>query len=508
MMSTPAQTRLQLIGISKTFPGGVRANNRVSLSVDRGEVYALLGENGAGKTTLMNVLYGLHPADEGEILLDGKPANIHSAREAIHQKVGMVHQHFMLVPTLTVAENIILGMRPLTAFLTDMKTVERDIANVGQRFGLGINPSAIVSSLSVGEQQRVEIVKALYRGAELLILDEPTAVLTPQEATELFATLRGLVAEGLSIIFITHKLNEVMGVADRVSVMRDGRLISTLMVKDTNQAELAMMMVGREVSFTLDKPPVEPGELVLEAKALTVGDRRGRALLGGVSLLVRQGEILGIAGVDGNGQRQLAGAVTGLRKPDSGRILFDGRDVTGHSPRQLALAGLGHIPEDRYTMGLVLDFSIAYNTILQAYRESPFTRWGLLQPRAIASYARRLVQTFDVRTPSVQVKVAHLSGGNQQKIILGREIDRQPKLLVAVQPTRGLDVGATEYIHTQLLAQRQRGAAILLISTDLEEIMALSDRIAVLYEGRIVGEVPGGRANMQKIGQMMAGHDV
>ncbi len=498
--------RLQLVNISKTFPGGVRANEKVSLTVDRGVIHCLLGENGAGKTTLMNILYGLYRADEGEIYLDGKLVNITSPREAIGHHIGMVHQHFMLVPTLTVAENVILGMRPLTAMLTDMKAVEEDIAQVAKRFGMRIQPSALVNDLSVGEQQRVEIVKALYRGVDLLILDEPTAVLTPQETKEFFDTLKKLTEQGLSIIFITHKLHEVMAVADKVSVLRDGHMIATLPIGEANQDILCDMMVGREISFELEKEAVQPGEPILSVEKLGYRDYAGCIRLRDVSLEVRAGEILGIAGVDGNGQRELALAITGLLKPDSGRIILNGKDVTGKSPRACLEAGLGHIPEDRTRMGLVPEYSVAYNFILQRYNDSEFKRSGfLLNMDSIGSFAKKLVQAFDVRTPSVNTSAANLSGGNQQKIILGREIDRMPKLLVAVQPTRGLDIGATEYIHKKLLAQREQGAAVLLISTELEEILALSDRIAVIYEGQIMGILPGDRSLTKTIGLMMAG---
>jgi simple sugar transport system ATP-binding protein len=496
--------RLQLKDITKRFPG-LTANDRISLSVNRGEIHGLLGENGAGKTTLMNVLYGLYHADEGEIILDGRLVRIASPRQAIAHGIGMVHQHFMLVPTLSVAENIILGMRALSAPLTDLKTVEQDIAAVARKYGLKIDPAALVGGLTVGEQQRVEIVKALYRGADLLILDEPTAVLTPQETQELFATLKELTHQGMSIIFITHKLNEVMAVADRVSVLRDGRLIATVPTGQTNQHELAHMMVGREVSLTVNKTALAAGRPALEVEGLTVKDNKGQTLLANVSLHVCCNEILGIAGVDGNGQRELAHAITGLLRPSSGRISLNGREITGQSPHQIMAAGVRYIPEDRLAMGLVPDFSVADNFILKGYDSQPFTRSGLLRPRSVLAHARRLVQAFDVRTRSVHTMVAQLSGGNQQKIVVGRELDAKPALLVAMQPTRGLDVGATEYIHQLLLAQRANGGAILLISTELEEVMELSDRIAVIYEGRIVGELPGGRANVQKIGLMMAG---
>jgi len=505
MPETALPPRLQLVDIYKAFPGGVQANQGISLAVQHGEIHSLLGENGAGKTTLMNIVYGLYQADAGEIYLDGRRVLVNSPHEAIAHKVGMVHQHFMLVPTLTVAENIILGLGKLTSPVGDLRAVAADISAVAQAFGMAIKPAALVKDLSVGEQQRVEIVKALYRGVDLLILDEPTAALTPQETRDLFATLKELTAKGLSIIFITHKMNEVLAVADRVSVLRDGRRIATLPIAQATHDGLAEMMVGREVSFSLERAEVSCGQPVLQVHQLGYRESSGHALLSNVSFEVCAGEILGLAGVDGNGQRQLAQAITGLLKPTTGKIFINAKDVTGQPPRACLEAGLGHIPEDRARMGLVPEYSVAYNFLLQRYNDSEFKRSGFLNPDAIRSFAQRLVKTFDVRTPSVSTRTANLSGGNQQKIILGRELDRNPALLVAVQPTRGLDVGATEYIHKKLLAQRAQGAAILLISTELEEILALSDRIAVIYEGRIMGILPGGRNNTKKIGLMMAG---
>ncbi len=499
--------RLRLVDINKHF-GSLKANDHISLDVMPGEVMCLLGENGAGKTTLMNIAYGLYRADSGHIEIDGSPVTIRSPHEAIRHGVGMVHQHFMLVPPLTVTENVILGTRPLFArrsVLSDMKGIEKEIDAVAVRYGLKVDPAARVADLSVGEQQRVEIIKALYRGVNLLILDEPTAVLTPQETTDLFRTLRTLTVAGLSIIFITHKLNEVMAAADRVTVLRDGRVVGQRPIRETNPHELAEMMVGRDVKMTFDKPPAASGEDMLALDGVTVEGDDGRLLLDDLSLTVRKGEIVGIAGVDGNGQTELALAIAGLARLKSGHVRLAGRDVTGQSPHAIIQAGLRHIPEDRHTEGLVLDFTVADNLVLKRYNQPPFTRSGVLRPGAILEYAARVIKTFDVRTRSVSSKTSELSGGNQQKVVLGREIDQDPVVLIAAQPTRGLDVGATEYIHSALLAQRQRGVAILLISTELEEIMALSDRIAVIYEGRIVGELSGDRANIQKIGLLMAG---
>ncbi|MCC6146615.1 MAG: ABC transporter ATP-binding protein [Anaerolineaceae bacterium] len=497
--------RLQLINISKTFPGGVQANKDVSLDVKRGEIHCLLGENGAGKSTLMSILYGEYHPDSGEIWLNGEKISIPTPKIAIEHGVGMVHQHFMLVPTLSVAENIIMGMKPLASFLWDMKEIEKDIARFAVERGMKINPSALISSLSVGEQQRVEIIKALYRGVDLLILDEPTAVLTPQETHDLFETLHKLAEQDFSIILITHKMNEVMEVADRVSVLRDGRVIGTLPIANVTPAILARMMVGRDVSFNLEKSERAYGEPVLRVQALNLIGDKNRQILKDIALEVCSGEIVGIAGVDGNGQNQLALCITGLMKPTSGHILFDRKEMAGKSPLEFLKTGVGHIPEDRHAMGLVMEDSVADNFMLQRYNDKFFKKLGFLNMTAIMEYAKKLVKFFDVRTNSVKTAAGNLSGGNQQKIIVGREIDRNPKLLVAVQPTRGLDIGATEYIHKQLLQQREKGAALLLISTELEEILALSDRILVMFGGRIVGETSAGRANVDKIGLLMAG---
>jgi len=503
--------RLRLAGISKHF-GPVQANNDISLEVAAGEIHCLLGENGAGKSTLMNILYGLVRPDAGGIFLDGRSVAIHSPHQAIELGIGMVHQHFMLVPTLTVAENVILATRPLLSLrrlresvMWDRRAIERQVGDVVQRYGLKIDPRARVASLSVGEQQRVEIVKALYRGVNLLILDEPTAVLTPQETTDLFKTLRSFAASGLSIILITHKLHEVMAISDRVTVLRDGRVVGRRATRETDMHELAGLMVGRDVHLTVEKTRARPGAPALVIDRLTVVGDDDRRLLDNLSLQVAAGEILGVAGVDGNGQRELALAITGVLRPTSGDIVANEQSLIGRTPRQIADAGVRHIPEDRQQMGLILEFPVADNFVLKTFDRAPYTVRGLLQPSAITAYAQTLIERFDVRTPSPALPVANLSGGNQQKVVLGRELDSQPRVLVAAQPTRGLDVGATEYVHKALLAQRDAGGAILLISTELEEVLALSDRIVVLYEGRIVGEVSGDRANAQQIGLMMAG---
>lgn len=496
--------RLELKNISKQFPG-VLANDNISISVFPGEILALLGENGAGKTTLMNIVYGLLHQDKGEIILDNQSIKIKSPKDAIHKGIGMVHQHFMLVPTLTVAENIILGVRPLHQHLLDMKEIEQSISEVAIRYGMKINPKALVGKLSVGEQQRVEIIKALYRGVNLLILDEPTAVLTPKETQELFITLKSLTKNGLSIIFITHKLKEVMNIANRVTVLRDGKLIDTKIITETNENELSFMMVDRKISFSYDKIDQSDSEVILEIKKLTVIEKN-RNLVDNASFSIRKGQIVGIAGVDGNGQNELALTITGLMKPSSGEILLNGKDVTHLPIRKLNQAGMRHIPGDRQHMGLVLEFSIANNLVLQEYYHPPFvSKMIFLNQRNINSYAKKIIKIFDIRTSSYQTQVNNLSGGNQQRVILAREINANPSLLIAVQPTRGLDIGAIEQIHKLLLEQRSKGAAILLISTELDEILALSDQIMVIYEGKIVGELSNTNVDIQYIGQLMAG---
>jgi ABC-type uncharacterized transport system ATPase subunit len=492
-------------GIVKRFPGVV-ANAGVDFDLRQGEIHSLLGENGAGKTTLMNVLYGLYEPDAGQVLLRGKPVRLSSAREAIQQGLGMVHQHFMLVQPFTVAENVILGQpSPREPLVEDMRAVHRRLKEVSEQYGLQVSPEAPVWTLSVGEQQRVEILKALYRGAEILILDEPTAVLTPQEVDELLAVLRRLIAGGKSIVLISHKLGEVLAVSDRITVLRDGRVIDTVAAADTDRAALARMMVGREVLLRVPKGPAHPGEVALSVNDLTVRNDRGLVALDGVNLEVRAGEVLGIAGVAGNGQSELEEAIAGLRKVESGRVVLQGQDVTHCPPRQIGERGLAHIPSDRYRMGLLPDLTVAENMVLQRVGERPFTRWGRLDWDAIHSEAAQLVETFDVRTPSVRAAAGKLSGGNAQKMILARELARLPRVLLAAQPTRGLDVSAIEFVHQALIEQRDSGLAILLFSTELDEIMALSDRIAVMCGGRIVDVMAADEADVYQIGLLMAG---
>ena len=492
-------------GITKRFPGIV-ANDRVNFDLRRGEVHAVLGENGAGKSTLMNVLYGLYQPDEGEILLNGKPVTFTSAKDAIGRGIGMVHQHFMLIPVMTVAENIVLANEPTReGVLYDRETAERRVAELSRTYKLAIDPQAKVRNISVGQEQRVEILKALYRAADVLILDEPTAVLTPQEASELFQILRALVREGMSVIFISHKLNEVLEIADRITVLRRGKTIDTVPREGATEAGLARMMVGREVLLRVEKTQAaQDGDVLLEIDGLNVLDDRGLPVVKDVSLSVRAGEIVGIAGVDGNGQSELIEAVTGLRKRESGRIVIGGHEVERPTARRMLDAGLGHIPEDRQRRGLVLEFTIAENTQLHDYNRQPVSHYGWLFPKRFVEQARRLIQEFDIRGGGPATKASALSGGNQQKVVAAREIARDPKVLIAAQPTRGLDVGAIEYLHRRIVEERDEGRGILLVSLELEEILSLSDRILVIYEGEIVGE-HGADASEEEIGMEMLG---
>ena len=484
----PDEPVLEMRGITKKFPGIV-ANDDVGLDVRKGEVHALLGENGAGKSTLMNILYGLYKPDEGQILLHGKPVVFGSAKDAIESGIGMVHQHFMLIPVMTVAENIVLGNEPVRdVVLLDEREAEERVRELSKQYGLVVDPAALIADITVGQQQRVEILKALYRGAEILILDEPTAVLTPQEATELFEIVRSLRADGKSIIFISHKLNEVLEIADRITVLRRGKKVETVPREGATEESLARAMVGREVLFRVEKPPAEPGEPLLEVDALHVFDDRGIEKVRGVSLAVRAGEIVGIAGVDGNGQSELIDAIAGLRKTESGTVRIAGRTIEHATARDMLDAGVGHIPEDRQVRGLVLEFTIAENIALHDYAEPPDAKWGWLFPKRLVDRARVLINEFDIRGGGPLTRAGTLSGGNQQKVVTAREIARDPKVLIAAQPTRGLDVGAIEFLHRRLVEERGEGRAILLVSLELDEILSLSDRILVLYEGEIVGE--------------------
>jgi general nucleoside transport system ATP-binding protein len=495
---------LEMERITKRFPGIV-ANDAVSFDLREGEVHALLGENGAGKSTLMNILYGLYHPDEGEIRIKGKPVRLGSPRAAIDAGVGMVHQHFMLIPVMTVAENIVLAAEPVRdGVLLDMRTAEERVAELSERYGLAVDPRAKIEDISVGQQQRVEILKALYRNADILALDEPTAVLTPQEAQELFEIIHGLTGRGASIIFISHKLNEVAEIADRITVLRRGKHVETLPAEGATEASLARLMVGRDVLLRVEKTPAQPGAPLLAVEDLRVVDDRGIEKVRGVSFEVRGGEIVGIAGIDGNGQTELIDAMTGLRHPSGGTVVVDGRDVTSEGVQDHFDSGLGHVPEDRQRRGLVLEFSIAENIAVHDYRSPPDSKFGWLSPRRLIDRARRLIGEFDVRGGGPRTRAGGLSGGNQQKVVLAREIDRDPKVLIAAQPTRGLDVGAIEFVHRRIVEERDEGRGVLLVSLELEEILSLSDRILVLYEGEFVGEFPP-TASEEELGIAMTG---
>ncbi|HZA60434.1 MAG TPA: ABC transporter ATP-binding protein [Actinomycetota bacterium] len=500
--------RLQLRGITKRFPGVV-ANDGVDLDVAPGEIHALLGENGAGKTTLVNILYGLYHADEGEIRIDDEPVTFPTPGAAIAAGIGMVHQHFMLVPVFTVTENVMLGVEdtgPLT--LLNRDEARRKVEDIATRYGLHVNPDAVIEELPVGVQQRVEIIKALYRQADVLILDEPTAVLTPQETEELFGVMRSLRSAGKSIIFITHKLKEVLAVADRITVLRGGTVVGTTTPKETSEQGLASMMVGREVILEVEKERVEPGEPILDIEGLTVLDDRGQVAVDDVSLQVRRWEVVGVAGVQGNGQTELVEALTGLRPVAAGRVVIGGKDLTGASPRQVFESGVAHVPEDRIHDGLVGDFTVADNLVLNTYYLAPFARGPVRNDKVVARTAEDLSNRFDIRTPSILASVGNLSGGNQQKVIVAREFSRTIALLIASQPTRGLDVGSIEYIHRRIIERRDEGVGVLLVSPELDEVLSLSDRIAVMYRGRIVAVLDAGEVTREQLGLLMAGATV
>ena len=527
--------------ITKRFPG-VLANDQISLEVEAGEIHALLGQNGAGKTTLMNILYGLYPPDSGEIYFKGQKVLLDSPRKAIELGIGMVHQHFMLISTFTVAENLLIGLKASEGPLLNLKKAEQQIAELSRRYGLQVDPKAKIWQLSVGSRQRVEIIKALYRGAELLILDEPTSVLTPPEAKELFKVLRALAAQGKSIIFITHKLNEVMEICDRATILRDGKKVGVVKItpegpgKEESKGEsfaqvgaspsdklragaglagrsgfydllgdLARMMMGRELPKSPEKKSVQPGDVVLKVHELEAVDDRHLPVLKKISFSVRAGEILGIAGVAGNGQSELVEVLTGLRRATGGQVLVNGQEIQNRSPREILDRGVAHIPEDRQERGLVLDLPLPENAVLGFFHKAPFSSHGWLNYSEIHQFTERLIVSYDVKAPHKRVILRALSGGNQQKFLVGRELSRFPRLLLAVQPTLGLDIGATAYIHQKLLEQRENRTAILLVSTELDEILALSDRIAVLYEGQITGILPADQADGETLGLMMGG---
>ncbi len=496
---------IEMLDVSKKF-GTFYANDHITLQLEKGEIHALLGENGAGKSTLMNVLFGLYQPDGGEIRVRGEKVSITDPNVANDLGIGMVHQHFMLVENLTVTENIILGSEPTKSGVINIKDSAKKVAEISKTYGLDVDPYAKIEDISVGMQQRVEILKTLYRGADILIFDEPTASLTPQEIEELLNIMRKLVAEGKSIILITHKLQEIMNVSNKCTVIRKGKGIGTVITAETNPEELATLMVGRQVTFKTEKGPSHPTEEILKIEDLYVNDYRGVAKLKGLNLSVRRGEIVGIAGIDGNGQSELIESITGLAKVKSGKILLNGEDVANKKPRKITEAGLGHIPQDRHKHGLILDFSVGYNAALQSYYHEPFSKNGIMNYKIINEEAEKLIHEFDVRTQGVHEPARALSGGNQQKLIIGREVTRNPDLLIAALPTRGLDVGAIEFIHRRLIEQRDSGKAVLLITFELDEVMNVSDRISVIYDGAIVGTVIPQETTEQALGLMMAGH--
>lgn len=494
---------LEMRNIVKQFPG-VLANDNVNFKVRRGEVHCLLGENGAGKSTLMNILYGLYDQTSGDVLLNGEVVNITSPRVAIEHGIGMVHQHFMLIPALTVIENVILGM-PENSQVLDLDAAAKKLKELADNYHIKLDPKDMVENLSVGEQQRLEILKALYRGADLLILDEPTAVLTPQEVEELFKMIHKLTSEGHTVIFISHKLNEVMYISDRITVLRNGKSHETVNKEDTDKHKLANLMVGRDINLDIEKPPANLGEPVLEMQGVRAMSDKGVEALKGVTLNIRKGEILGIAGVDGNGQDELLECITGLKLVTGGTIKVNGEDMTNVSPRKIMKSGVGHIPANRHKRGMISEMPVKENLMLIDYYKDKFAKGMLLKWDAIEKESQELVEEFNVKTASIDTAAGTLSGGNQQKMVLARELSRSPEFLIAAHPVRGLDIGATEFVRTRILDERNRGAGVLLVSTELEEILSMSDRIAVMYEGEIMGVVNREDATVSELGLMMAG---
>jgi simple sugar transport system ATP-binding protein len=500
----PRIESLEMRGIVKKFPG-VLANDHVNFEVKAGEIHALLGENGAGKSTLMKILYGLYQPDAGEILLNGQPIQIHSPTDSLNYGIGMIHQHFMLVDNMTVAENVALGLKSSREPQLDLERVAQRIRDLAAKYGLQIDPTATISSLAVGQQQRVEIMKALYRGAALLVLDEPTAVLTPQEVDDIFIIFRQMAKEGHALIFISHKLHEIIDLTDRVTVLRDGKMVGTRLTAEVTKRDLAQMMVGREVALERTRPPVSVGEVRLKLENVTTTSQHHTPVLRNINLEVRSGEIVGVAGVSGNGQKPLAEVVAGLWPVSSGQVMLDNKQVTNLSPAEVIQAGLSYIPEERMLDGVIKDFSVAENLILRDHTQPPYSQGIFLQFKAIAHQAVDMIHRFNIKTPSQETPVKNLSGGNIQKVVLAREQTRRPRVLIAAQPTRGVDIGATEYIHNQLLEQRAQGLATLLISEDLDEIRALSDRIVVMFGGEIMGIVDNAQTSTEELGLMMAG---
>jgi ABC-type uncharacterized transport system ATPase subunit len=496
---------IELRGITKRF-GAVTANSDVNLTIRPGEILGLLGENGAGKSTLMNVLSGLYRPDAGEILIDGKPVNFRDANDAIHAGIGMVHQHFMLVPVFTVAENVVLGVEPTGRFdQLDLTAARRQVSDISSEHGLSVDPNAIIEEMPVGLQQRVEIIKVLFRSAEVIIFDEPTAVLTPQEVTEFFVIIRSLRDAGKALVFITHKLGEVLEVADRISVLRGGKVVGEGDPQTATDADLAEMMVGRSVRFSVDRRTTKVGGALLEVRDLEVLNERDEVTVDGVSFAVHAGEVVGIAGVQGNGQTELVEAVTGLRPALAGGVSFVGRDITNASSRTRHRLGMAHVPEDRQKSGMISDFTVAENAVLDSYYEKRFSSGITMNWPAVYAESAKIVDDFDVRTESIFSLGDHLSGGNQQKLVVGRELSRDIRLMIASQPTRGVDVGSIEYIHDRLIAARDSGVGVLIVSTELDEIMSLADRILVMFRGRIVASFSGGSASVREIGLAMAG---
>lgn len=497
---------IEMLNITKEFPG-IIANDNITLQLKKGEIHALLGENGAGKSTLMSVLFGLYQAEKGEIRKNGEVVHINNPNDANALGIGMVHQHFKLVEVFSVLENIILGVEPNQYGFLKKDEARKKVVELSQQYGLQVDPDALIEKISVGQQQRVEILKMLYRDNEILIFDEPTAVLTPQEIDELMAIMKGFAKEGKSILFISHKLNEILSVADRCTVLRKGKYIGTVDVKNTNKEELSKMMVGRDVSFDVDKKKAEPKEVILKVENLSVLAHTGhKNVVDNVSFEVRKGEILCLAGIEGNGQSQVVAAITGLEKIHQGSISIDGKDITNEKIRNRSIAGISHIPEDRHKYGLVLDYPLEYNMVLQRYWQEPFQKYGFLNHKEIRDYANKLIEKYDVRSGQGAISITRsMSGGNQQKAIIARELEKDCKLLISAQPTRGLDVGAIEYIHKQIVEARDSGKAVLLMSLELDEVMSLSDRIIVMYEGEIVGEFDPKKISVEELGLYMAG---